>query len=171
MPGYPAHPLRRAHGAGQDPRSGAAWFGHRVCLARADLARRDPRGRPPRRAVRLANSEGIRRPFVILAGGRLDELLNRLRLLAPAHGPFADSILTGAATPPPAGPAAGEHLSERESEVLRYLPTMLTAADIATEPDVSVNTVKVHMKAIYRKLGAARRSEAVAHARANGPCA
>jgi LuxR family transcriptional regulator, maltose regulon positive regulatory protein len=30
---------------------------------------------------------------------------------------------------------------------------------------VSVNTVKAHMRAIYRKLGAARRREAVARAR------
>jgi LuxR family maltose regulon positive regulatory protein len=48
---------------------------------------------------------------------------------------------------------------------VRYLPTMLTAAQIATELGVSVNTVKAHMRSIYRKLRAERRSEAVARAR------
>ncbi|MFC7533180.1 response regulator transcription factor [Actinoplanes sp. GCM10030250] len=47
---------------------------------------------------------------------------------------------------------------QRETEVLRYLPTVLTAAEIAAGLGVSVNTVKAHMKAIYRTLGAARRS-------------
>ena len=59
-------------------------------------------------------------------------------------------------------------LSEREVEVLRYLPTMLSAAEIATHLGVSVNTVKAHLKAIYRKLGAPRRSEAVMLARTRG---
>jgi LuxR family maltose regulon positive regulatory protein len=42
---------------------------------------------------------------------------------------------------------------------------MLTAAQIATELGVSVTTIKAHMRSIYRKLHAERRSEAVAHAR------
>ena len=50
------------------------------------------------------------------------------------------------------------------SEVLAYLPTMLTAGEIATELGVSVNTVKAHMRSIYRKLDATRRREAVTKA-------
>jgi LuxR family transcriptional regulator, maltose regulon positive regulatory protein len=64
--------------------------------------------------------------------------------------------------------AAAQGLSERETEVLRYLPTMVTAAEIAADLGVSVNTGKAHMRAIYRKLHAARRSEAVALARRHG---
>jgi LuxR family maltose regulon positive regulatory protein len=45
---------------------------------------------------------------------------------------------------------------------------MLTAGDIATELGVSVNTVKAHMRSIYRKLAAARRQEAVVRARQYG---
>jgi LuxR family transcriptional regulator, maltose regulon positive regulatory protein len=60
----------------------------------------------------------------------------------------------------------GEPLSERERAVLSYLPTMLTTAEIATEMFVSVNTVKTHLKSIYRKLGVARRRDAVRRARA-----
>jgi LuxR family maltose regulon positive regulatory protein len=55
-------------------------------------------------------------------------------------------------------------LSRREVEVLSYLPTMLTAGEIATELHVSVNTVKTHMKSIYGKLGVSRRRDAVTRA-------
>jgi LuxR family maltose regulon positive regulatory protein len=54
-----------------------------------------------------------------------------------------------------------DELSGREVEVLRYLPTMLTASEIAGELYLSVNTIKAHVRSIYRKLGAHRRREAV----------
>ena len=44
-------------------------------------------------------------------------------------------------------------LSEREREVLRFLPSRLTVREIAAELFISVNTLKFHMRAIYRKLG------------------
>jgi LuxR family maltose regulon positive regulatory protein len=56
-------------------------------------------------------------------------------------------------------------LTEREHAVLRFLATNLSAAEIATEMCVSVNTVKTHVAAIYRKLAASRRREAVLRAR------
>jgi LuxR family transcriptional regulator, maltose regulon positive regulatory protein len=56
-------------------------------------------------------------------------------------------------------------LSERESAVLRYLPSRLTNKEIADECYISVNTVKTHLKGIYTKLGASTRSEAVDRAR------
>ena len=66
----------------------------------------------------------------------------------------------------PLGPSGGMcvELSDREVEVLRYLPTMLTAAEIAAELYVSVNTIKAHTRSIYRKLDAPRRQEAVVRA-------
>jgi LuxR family maltose regulon positive regulatory protein len=63
----------------------------------------------------------------------------------------------------PSGSMANE-LSARELEVLRYLPTMLTASEIAAELHVSVNTIKAHTRSIYRKLGASRRQVAVVRA-------
>jgi LuxR family maltose regulon positive regulatory protein len=59
-------------------------------------------------------------------------------------------------------------LSDREVAVLRYLPTMLTAGDIAAELGVSVNTIKAHMRSIYHKLGASRRQEIVVRAYERG---
>src|SRR4029453_7596411 len=56
-------------------------------------------------------------------------------------------------------------LSEREQVVLRYLSSRLSAGEIADELYVSVNTVKTHIKSIYRKLDTNRRWDAVKRAR------
>ena len=56
-------------------------------------------------------------------------------------------------------------LSDREEAVLRYLPTVMSKAEIASELFVSVNTVKTHTKNIYRKLGVGTRTEAVRRAK------
>ena len=50
--------------------------------------------------------------------------------------------------------------------MLRYLPTHLSAPEIAGELSVSTSTVKTHMRNLYTKLGAHSRAEAVASARA-----
>ena len=70
---------------------------------------------------------------------------------------------------PPAGPRPPlEPVSNSELRVLRYLPTHLSAAEIAHELSVSTSTVKTHMRNLYAKLGAHRRAEAIAQARALG---
>jgi LuxR family maltose regulon positive regulatory protein len=48
--------------------------------------------------------------------------------------------------------------------VLRQLAEMLTTAEVADELHISVNTVKSHMKSIYRKLAAGHRRAAVRRA-------
>jgi len=57
-----------------------------------------------------------------------------------------------------------ERLSAREREVLAHASEMLSTAEIATEMYLSVNTVKTHLRSIYRKLSATHRSEAVRRA-------
>jgi len=61
-----------------------------------------------------------------------------------------------------------EQLTDSETRVLRYLPTNLTAPEIAAELFLSVNTVGTHTRHLYAKLGVHRRHEAVARARALG---
>jgi LuxR family maltose regulon positive regulatory protein len=58
-----------------------------------------------------------------------------------------------------------EPLTQREREVLRFLATRLTVHEIADELYLSVNTLKFHLKAIYRKLGVNSRAEAAEAAR------
>jgi ATP/maltotriose-dependent transcriptional regulator MalT len=73
----------------------------------------------------------------------------------------------------PGGPltSAGRHremLTRGETRVLHYLPTNLSAREIAGELYLSVNTVKTHQRHLYAKLGASSRTEAVDQARALG---
>ena len=59
-------------------------------------------------------------------------------------------------------------LTHRETRVLNYLPTNLSAREIAGELYLSVNTVKTHQRHLYQKLGACSRTQAVEKARALG---
>ena len=75
-----------------------------------------------------------------------------------------------APAPAPAGPPPwpGEPLTHSETRVLRYLPTHMGTPEIAAELFLSANTVKTHLRHLYRKLGAHNRREAVQRARAIG---
>jgi len=75
------------------------------------------------------------------------------------------NLMVGNSSRPPSTRPLPEPLSESELRVLRYLPTNLTAPEIAGELSVSRNTVKTHMRNLYTKLGSHRRAEAVARAR------
>jgi DNA-binding CsgD family transcriptional regulator len=73
------------------------------------------------------------------------------------------------AAPASVGPPwPGEPLTESETRVLRYLPTHMGAPEIAAELYLSANTVKTHLRHLYRKLGVHSRREAVQRARAIG---
>lgn len=61
-----------------------------------------------------------------------------------------------------------EPLTARELELLAYLPSRLTNAELAARCFVSLNTVKTHMAHIYRKLDASGRDSAIARARELG---
>jgi LuxR family transcriptional regulator, maltose regulon positive regulatory protein len=58
-----------------------------------------------------------------------------------------------------------EALSDREMRILRYLPTHLSASEIAGELYISLNTAKTHFRHIYTKLGVNTRKDAVEQAR------
>ncbi len=59
-------------------------------------------------------------------------------------------------------------LTDRELEILSYLPSRLTNVELAGKCYVSVNTIKTHMAHIYRKLDVANRNEAIIRARQFG---
>jgi LuxR family maltose regulon positive regulatory protein len=124
------------------------------------------------RAVALAEPQEMRGPFVGVGLPRLAAFLERYQWLTPHSSHFIAELLTGAEAEPArsesAGLQDGEELTERELDVLRYLPTMLRNQDIAVQMYVSVNTVKAHLRSLYRKLGVTQRREAVDRARELG---
>jgi len=123
------------------------------------------------RALDAAQPEGLLYPFL---ADPAPELLERHRRLGTAHADLIAEILNVLAGREPAQPtdegARGlrEPLSQAEVRVLRYLPTKLSAPEIAGQLYLSVNTVKTHMRHLYDKLGVHRRHEAVEQARALG---
>lgn len=65
-------------------------------------------------------------------------------------------------------PAGGVQLSRAELKILRFLPSHYTVPQIAKSLYLSPATVRTQVQAIYRKLGAHHRAEAVEIARASG---
>ncbi len=117
-------------------------------------------------ALRLGEREQLRLPFA-MERAWLRPVLGRDPELAHAHrrllGPGLAPASQGTAAPP--APVVVQQLSEREREVLRRVSGMLSTAEVASELYISVNTVKTHLKSIYRKLEATHRGEAVRRAR------
>jgi LuxR family maltose regulon positive regulatory protein len=117
-------------------------------------------------ALELAEPEGIRAPF-FEAGPAVHDLLREAIRRGTAHRWLAGALLAGFdGRDVGRGMAELLHpLSDKEQVVLRYLPTMMSNQEIAGELFVSVNTIKTHLKNIYRKLGSSDRREAVRRAR------
>lgn len=57
-------------------------------------------------------------------------------------------------------PEYGEPLTEREQELVQLVATGVTNREVARRLSISVNTVKVHLRNIYTKIGAESRTEA-----------
>ena len=124
-------------------------------------------------ALRLARRDQLRLPL-LMERGWIGPVLQHAPAVAHAHrdlftpAPSADQRLTAAAVPGQAGTLVVEPLTKREREVLRNVSAMLNTTEIASQMYISVNTVKSHLKSIYRKLAAAHRGEAVRRARQLG---
>lgn len=123
------------------------------------------------RALQLANVEGLRQPFLANAALVNDMLVSHLATGTGYPGTIAD--LTGAVageptTSPTPVQVGVDPLTERELTVLRHLRSMMSTAEIASMLCVSANTVKTHVKNVYRKLGVSRRRDAVRRAQEVG---
>ncbi|WP_127473512.1 LuxR C-terminal-related transcriptional regulator [Microbacterium sulfonylureivorans] len=112
-------------------------------------------------ALAIAAPEGVVDPFVRLgppAADLLEDLLG-------TRTEFVRYIVgrVRAAVAPNDGKLIDE-LTPRELELLAFLPSRLTIADIAVRCFVSTNTIKTHLGHIYRKLGVSGRDAAIERA-------
>ena len=121
------------------------------------------------RALDLAEPDSLVFPFMVIPARDLLERHPRHRTV---HAALLSDVLTalGGVSLPARSEVAtpSEPLSESELRVLRFLPSNLSAGDIASELYLSTSTVKTHMRHIYEKLDAHRRTEAVDRAREIG---
>ena len=176
---------------GSDPVANGGWATQAVLLeaiACDALGDQAAAGRALEHALDLAERDGAVFAFVL---NPAPELLRRHAGDCAAHAPLISEILRLPGTARPAGsegiawsggmalpqdhggleaasPRLVEPLTDSETRILRYLPTNLSAPEIADQLSVSANTVRTHMRHVYEKLGAHRRADAVDRARALG---
>ena len=118
----------------------------------------------------------MNRPFLLEAGW-LRSFVERDIVLVRRHRALVELLPQEPARLPQPAPGVTlpnavlvESLTERESQVLELLDQMYSTEEIARELYVSPNTVKTHLKGIFRKLGVNRRVDAVRRGRELGLC-
>jgi two-component system, NarL family, nitrate/nitrite response regulator NarL len=127
--------------------------------------------------VVLADHEALRardHPAVVLGGadadaqGLLPEGAGAGQIAAALHAVASGLIVRSPATRggfgPAVEPAARGLLTPREAQVLDAIADGLTNKAIARRLGISLHTVKFHVEAVFRKLEASTRAEAVARA-------
>ncbi|MFI9833644.1 LuxR C-terminal-related transcriptional regulator [Streptomyces sp. NPDC051913] len=119
------------------------------------------------RALLDARRERLRRPFLD-AGAWIRPFLATADLHELAAGWLAPGPpARGERSRPESAPAplVPVELSGRERDVLERLSRMMSTEEIAADLYLSANTVKTHLKSVYRKLAVNRRGDAVRRAR------
>jgi LuxR family transcriptional regulator, maltose regulon positive regulatory protein len=124
----------------------AAWYcaETRILLARGSLGLGDVAG--AREQLARASRVARRTPDVVVFERWFEDAWEQF-------DKRAETALVGMAS-----------LTTAELRVLRFLPTHYSFHEIAERLHVSSNTVKTHVHAVYRKLDASSRSQAVANA-------
>ena len=165
-----AHPAQASEAlASIEPRCARHQVVRELVLARAIVDQdRESAAKHVAMAMELAADRGMLQT-VAAEGSSLLDLVELgawrvsegwLQRLRQAMVPTWDGDFTGG----PAG-ALVQELTDRERDVLRLLPSRLTLREVAAELFVSQNTLKFHLRIIYRKLGVNSRAGAVESAR------
>ena len=130
------------------------------------MADRDEAMKYASAAVEMASADGLLQT-VASEGAEVIDLVEQAAWRAPEEWLDRLRRLTAETRnlEAPTGPDMIEPLTDRERDVLRFLPSRLTVREIADELYVSVNTLKFHLRVIYRKLGVNSRAEAAEVAR------
>ncbi len=132
-----------------------------LAQAKSDLSKA---GQALTQALSIAQAKGLRR-IIIDEGAAMASLL-QATIPSLSRRPlviYATSLLHAFSpemASKQAAPVYTEPLSSQEQRVLRLLITGLSNPEIAQELVVSTNTVKSHVKSIYRKLNINSREEA-----------
>ncbi len=143
---------------------------HRVVrglvLARATVEDREGALKAVEEAIELAAEHGMLRTVASEATDLVDLVeLSAWRVPDGWMDRFRRAVVLGHEEAGMPSPRLVEGLTDRERDVLRLLPSRLTLREIASELFVSQNTLKFHLRVIYRKLGVNSRAEAVEQAR------
>ncbi|HET9022267.1 MAG TPA: LuxR C-terminal-related transcriptional regulator, partial [Ornithinibacter sp.] len=120
------------------------------------------------RAVEIAAPQRLIRPFVVTDPDRMRTVLPTLVDWLGGATEFTDRLQARLSSTPGRAPGPDplvEHLTQRELAILAALPSSKTNLELAGDFYVSVNTIKTHIKALYRKLGVENRRQAVLRAR------
>ena len=187
------HHIRRATGVGSGPAAGEHFVSAMVSLAAATVL--DLRGEDvaaadaAHLAVRLARKGAgiLEVAKALLVRAKVVETIGDHETAAAsrseAEALLRDCVNTGSAQPLRTATKDGksiavspriqrdtvaEELTAKEHEVLRLLATRLSRREIGQRLYVSLNTVKTHQRALYRKLGVENRHGAVTRARELG---
>lgn len=141
--------------------TGAGWI--LECLRTLRIGNRRLARDALRRALSDAERSGVVRPLITAPAEVADLLSREVGSLGGADGLAREVLAIRAAAD--GGGSAAPSLTAREAAVLDLLPTLLSLDEIAARLDVSPNTVKTHLTAIYAKLGVRSRRDAVARGR------
>jgi LuxR family transcriptional regulator, maltose regulon positive regulatory protein len=136
-----------------------------LLLAAAAIERGDPMAASiVAGAVRAARAGGWLNTVVTTVPQVTSYLVEHARQLRP--DPFTEQLIAAALEVRAAGAARhglAEPLTPAELRILKLLPTS-TYLQIADTLFISRNTVKVHLRSVYQKLGATSRSQAIERA-------
>ena len=133
-----------------------------AAIARRKLGRAEQATENLTCALAMAEPLGMVRPFLD-GGPAARSVLTVLIRPASQVAAFAARVLRrfDAATAAPAGQPAEARLTSSELAVLRLLPSHMTNQEIAEALFLSINTVKTHLRSVYRKLGVTTRRQAI----------